>query len=86
MGIYDRLMDIREELSSKDDNADALKEGLKIKLDRIEYNYNRTIEDNCNYILSRSNVKVFKALQRFNNRKEKEGNEEESNWGFIESI
>lgn len=86
MGIYDKLMDIREELSSKNDNVDALKEGLKIKLDRIEYNYNRTIEDNCNYILSRSNVKVFKALQRFNNRKEKEGNEEESNWGFIESI
>lgn len=86
MGIYDKLMDIREELSSKNDDVDALKEGLKIKLDRIEYNYNRTIEDNCNYILSRSNVKVFKALQRFNNRKEKEGNEEESNWGFIESI
>ena len=86
MTLYDKLIGIRKELFSSTGNRDALKEGLKIKLDRIEDNYNRTIEDNCNYILSRSNAKVFKALQRFNIRKEKKGNEEKSNWGFIESI
>lgn len=86
MTLYDKLIGIRKELSSLTGNRDVLKEGLKIKLDRIEDNYDRTIEDNCNYILSRSNAKVFKALQRFNIRKEKQGNEEKSNWGFIESI
>lgn len=86
MTLYDKLIGIQKELSSLTGNRDVLKEGLKIKLDRIEDNYDRIIEDNCNYILSRSNAKVFKALQRFNIRKEKKGNEEKSSWGFIESI
>lgn len=86
MTLYNKLIGIRKELSSLTGNRNGLKEGLKIKLDRIEDNYDKIIEDNCNYILSRSNAKVFKALQRFNIRKEKKGNEEKSNWGFIESI
>lgn len=79
MTLYDKLIGIQKELFSLTGNRDALKEGLKIKLDRIEDNYDRIIEDNCNYILSRSNAKVFKALQRFNIRKEKKGDEEKSN-------
>ena len=80
---YKKLLDIRDELNSL--NKNAFKEGINIKLNRIEENYNEAIELNCNYILSRSNYKVFKALNRYNKKKENQ-NENEVNRGFIDII
>ena len=80
---YKKLLDIRDELNSL--NKNAFKEGINIKLNRIEENYNEAIELNCNYILSRSNYKVFKALNRYNKKKENQ-NEDEVNRGFINII
>lgn len=56
----------------------AIKDGVQLKLDRIEENYDRVVELNCDYILSRSNYKVLRALEAFQRKKEKE-NEEEAN-------
>lgn len=56
----------------------TIKDGVQLKLDRIEENYDHVVERNCDYILSRSNYKVLKALEAFRRKKEKE-NEEEVN-------
>ena len=83
--LYNRLIRIRQELDSMSSNKNLFNEGVQVKLDRIESNYNKLVELNCDYILSRSNYKVFKAMERFRKSKEnKDG--EETNWGFIEII
>lgn len=83
--LYSRLIRIRQELDSMSSNKSSFNEGVQVKLDRIESNYNKAVELNCDYILSRSNYKVFKAMERFRKNKEnKDG--EETNWGFIEII
>ena len=83
--LYNRLIRIRQELDSMSSNKNLFNEGVQVKLDRIESNYNKVVELNCDYILSRSNYKVFKAMERFRKNKEnKDG--EETNWGFIEII
>lgn len=83
--LYNRLIRIRQELDSMSSNKNLFNEGVQVKLDRIESNYNKLVELNCDYILSRSNYKVFKAMERFRKNKEnKDG--EETNWGFIEII
>lgn len=83
--LYNRLIRMREELDSMSSNKNLFNEGVQVKLDRIESNYNKLVELNCDYILSRSNYKVFKAMERFRKNKEnKDG--EETNWGFIEII
>ena len=83
--LYNRLIRIRQELDSMSSKKNLFNEGVQVKLDRIESNYNKLVELNCDYILSRSNYKVFKAMERFRKNKEnKDG--EETNWGFIEII
>lgn len=83
--LYNKLIRIRQELDSMSSNKNLFNEGVQVKLDRIESNYNKVVELNCDYILSRSNYKVFKAMERFRKNKEnKDG--EETNWGFIEII
>ena len=83
--LYNRLIRIRQELDSMSSKKNLFNEGVQVKLDRIESNYNKLVELNCDYILSRSNYKVFKAMERFTKNKEnKDG--EETNWGFIEII
>ena len=83
--LYSKLIRIRQELDSMSSNKSSFNEGVQVKLDRIESNYNKAVELNCDYILSRSNYKVFKAMERFRKNKEnKDG--EETNWGFIEII
>ena len=83
--LYSKLVEIKEELNEVSSDIGSFKEGLDIKLNRIEDNYNQIIENNCNYILSRSNYKVFKALERFEKKKEKEDGEK-INRGFIQDI
>ena len=83
--LYNKLIRIRQELDSMSSNKNLFNKGVQVKLDRIESNYNKAVELNCDYILSRSNYKVFKAMERFRKNKEnKDG--EETNWGFIEII
>lgn len=83
--LYSKLIRIRQELDSMSSNKSLFNKGVQVKLDRIESNYNKAVELNCDYILSRSNYKVFKAMERFRKNKEnKDG--EETNWGFIEII
>ena len=83
ISTYKKLLEIRDELDSL--NRDTFKEGVDIKLNRIEENYTKAVELNCNYILSRSNYKVFKALNRYNKKKENQ-NEDEANRGFINIV
>ena len=83
--LYNRLIRIRQELDSMSSKKNLFNEGVQVKLDRIESNYNKLVELNCDYILSRSNYKVFKAMERFRKNKEnKDG--EATNSGFIEII
>lgn len=83
--LYNKLKEIKYELDSLSSNITSFKEGIDIKLNRIQDNYNAVIEQNCNYILSRSNLKVLKTLDRFEKRKEKKDGEK-INRGFIKSI
>ena len=83
--LYNTLYEIKKYLDELSSSIDSFKEGLNIKLTRIEDNYNSIVEQNCNYILSRSNIKVFRALNRFEKKKEKEDGEK-INRGFIKNI
>lgn len=87
MFTYKKLMEIKKELKDclklKDN---VLKNELDRKLNKIDDMYNKTIELNCDYILSRSNYKVLKTIDRYNKQKEKKGNEDKLNRGFIETI
>lgn len=56
------------------------------RLTLSKQNYEDAVQKNCIYILSRSNLKVIKALDRYQKRKEKNNNEEENKFGFIESL
>lgn len=83
--LYNTLTKIKKELDTLASDKASFKEGLDIKLIRIEDNYNTIVENNCNYILSRSNLKVFRALSRFEKKKEREDGEK-INRGFIQNI
>lgn len=74
--LYNKLIRIRQELDSMSSNKNLFNEGVQVKLDRIESNYNKVVELNCDYILSRSNYKVFKAMERFRKNKENKDGEE----------
>lgn len=84
MSLKETLNEIRKELTPLDRNK-IFEEGVNIKLGRTKENYEKAIELNCRYILSRSNYKALMAIDRYNKRKEK-NNEEESEYGFIEII
>ena len=74
--LYSKLIRIRQELDSMSSNKNLFNKGVQVKLDRIESNYNKVVELNCDYILSRSNYKVFKAMERFRKNKENKDGEE----------
>lgn len=85
--LFYTLLSMKKELLECSLNKDELlKNGIDLKLARVEERYARIVELNCDYILSRSNYKTWKALDRFNKMKEKNRNENKSNRGFIEII
>ena len=85
--LFYTLLNMKKELLECSLNKDELlKNGIDLKLARVEERYAHIVELNCDYILSRSNYKTWKALDRFNKMKEKDGNENKSNRGFIEII
>lgn len=87
MSTYTKLIHIKRELNDCLNLKDSvLKNELDRKLNKIDYMYNKTIELNCDYILSRSNYKVLKTIDRYNKQKEKTQNENKLNRGFIETI
>lgn len=72
--LRNRLLSIKYDLEGAD-NMDPLNEGLNIKLDRTEHNYQQNIIKNCNYILSRNNCKAILALSKYMEQQEKENGE-----------
>ena len=84
--LYESLVELRNELSSMSEKDSLLEAGLDQKLSRIDSNYKKKIQRNFEYILYRSNCKSLKALHRYQQTKEKKGNEEKPNRGFIEVI
>ena len=80
--LYKNLNEIKKDLNKKED---PLKRGVNIKINRSLSNYRKNIELNCKYILSRNNYKAFMAIDRYTKRKERNKNEEEVKWGFIET-
>lgn len=85
MTLKENLNNIKRELEPRDPGQ-ILEEGLNIKLGRTERNYEDAVKRNCMYILSRNNYKAMMAIDRYNKWKEKNQDEEESNYGFIEII
>ena len=84
---YKKLISIKKELNNCITFKDTiLQNELDKKLTKIDELYNKTIELNCDYILSRSNYKVLKTIDRYNKKKEKTNNENKFNRGFIETI
>ena len=81
--LHDTLVEIQKELEPK---GEALQKGLDKKLKRTSKAYEKAVQKNCEYILSRSNYKVLMAIDRHEKKKEKEDeDEEETNYGFIET-
>lgn len=83
MTLKETLNEIKKELIPRD-RDEIFREGVNIKLGRNERKYENAVEANCKYILSRSNYKAMMAIDRYNKRKEK--NNEETKYGFIETI
>lgn len=82
--IYSKLLEIKKELEKcEKEKSKVLQYGIDLKLNRTTNLYNKAVELNCDYILSRSNYKALKAMDRYNKKKEKI---DENNWGFIKSI
>ena len=87
MTLRDKLLNIKKELYLNKNPKEIIKEGIDIKLGRTEDNYNETVKKNCMYILSRSNYKAMMAIDRYTKRKDKKSkDEQEDNYGFIETI
>ena len=85
MELREKLQHIDKELQRIATLKDPLTEGFQVKMDRSMRKYTKAIETNCNYILSCSNHKALKALEKYQSNKEKHGNEKTSNIGFIEN-
>ena len=87
MTLKDNIRQIKKELYINKTPEQILQEGVELKLGRAENKYNEAIKKNCMYILSRSNYKAMMAIDRYTKRKDKENkNEQEDNYGFIETI
>lgn len=84
MSLNANLTKIRKELTPIP-RSKIMADGVSRKLGRSEKNYEKTVEANCRYILSRSNYKALMAVDRYEKYKEK-NNETESSYGFIEII
>ena len=85
MTLREKLKQIKNELTPQDPES-IFREGVNIKLGRSEDKYEDAIRKNCAYILSRNNYKAMMAIDRYNRRKEKNKDEEETNYGFVEII
>ena len=87
MTLKDNIRQIKKELYINKTPEQILQEGVNLKLGRAENNYNEAIKKNCMYILSRSNNKAMMAINRYTKRKDKKSkDEQEDNYGFIETI
>lgn len=83
MDLYNLILSLKvKKISPAKTFSDCVKERLK----NSENLYMDTINNNCIYILSRSNYKVMKALERHQKHKEENNNGEKTEFGFIESI
>lgn len=85
MTLRGTLNQIKDELKPQDKDK-ILQSGVDLKLGRTEKNYEEAVKRNCMYILSRNNHKAMMAIDRYNKRKEKNQDDKESNYGFIEII
>ena len=87
MTLKDNIRKIKKELYINKTPEQILQEGVELKLGRAENKYNEAIKKNCMYILSRSNYKAMMAIDRYTKRKDKKSkDEQEDNYGFIETI
>lgn len=84
MTLDEKLNEIKKELIAISPKK-ILRDGLNKKLGRSDKKYQKAIEENCRYILSRSNYKAMLAISRYEKRKEK-NNETEAKYGFVEVI
>lgn len=84
MTLEEKLNEIKKELIVVSPKK-ILRDGLNRKLGRSSKRYQKAIEENCRYILSRSNYKAMLAISRYEKRKEK-NNETEDKYGFVEII
>ena len=87
MTLKDNIQQIKKELYINKTPEQNLQDGVNVKIGRTENNYNEAIKKNCMYILSRSNYKAMMAIDRYTKRKDKKSkDEQEDNYGFIETI
>lgn len=64
------LYNIRDDVSSfSEDKIETMKKSVSHKLDRSLKNYQENIELNARYIMTRSNYKVLKTIDRMAKKK-----------------
>jgi len=73
----DLLKEIKTEVDSFSGKEEIANKAVDRKLNRSLDNFEKNIELNVKYILSRNNYKVLKALDRAAKKKEKKGKEED---------
>jgi len=84
--LFKLLNSMKSDLSKYGDKEEAFREAFQIKNDRAVTNYEHTVKLNCRYILTRSNYKAIKAIERYNKKKERDQDEDKFEYGFIEVI
>lgn len=85
MTLRDKLLDMEKEAKYQSPER-IYSDGVNTKLTRSQKNYENNIEENCKYILSRSNYKAMMAMDRYSKWKENRKDGKEDEYGFIEVI
>ena len=73
-----KLYNIMDDLSGLESSDIVMQKCIDEKLTRSFEQYQNTIRNIYNYVLSRSNLKVVKALARMNKSKEKKNGDQSS--------
>lgn len=70
--FYKNLIRINKEIEGFSNSSDLLSTYIEIKLNRSLEMYDREMNKNIEYIMSRDKDKVMRALDKFNKKEEKE--------------
>ena len=70
--FYKNLIRINKEIENFSNSSDLLSTYIEIKLNRSLEMYDKEMNKNIEYIMSRNKDKVMRALDKFNKKEEKE--------------
>lgn len=81
MTLKDKLETLKIQV---EDQVNLFNHCVTERLKSSQENYQKLLEKNCIYIMSRNNLKIIRALDKYQKRRDKDG--QETKFGFIEFI